>query len=149
VPDPREPQLAREQQLARERATKEAAVQIEEQLSRERAAKEAAERAKLTVATPAPAPARSPQDQKAESQFWDCQPGTSGEIACNPAKKPAAPEAKAPAAPKPKMTAAEPASPPPAARQPQEQKADARLWDCQPKPPTGEVVCRPMGSAKQ
>ena len=146
MPDPREQQLAREQQqqLIRERAAKEAAAQMQEQFARERAAKEAAERAKLTAV----APARSPQEQKANSQFWDCQPSATGEIVCNPAKKPAAPEAKAPAAPKPKMTAAEPASTPPA-RQPQEQKADTRLWDCQPKPPTGEVVCRPMGPKQQ
>ena len=150
VPDPHEQQLAREQQqqLIRERAAKEAAAQLEEQFARERAAKAAAERAKLTAVAPAPAPARSPQEQKADSQFWDCQPGPTGAIVCNPSKKPAAPEAKAPAAPKPKMTAAEPASTPPA-RQPQEQKADTRLWDCQPKPPTGEVVCRPMGPKQQ
>jgi hypothetical protein len=56
---------------------------------------------------------------------------------------------KAPPAPKPKVTAAEPAKAP-AARPPQEKKADARLWDCQPKPTTGEVVCHPMaGASKQ
>lgn len=152
----REQRLAHERKLARERVARESAARIEEEFARERAekaAKEAAERARLSALAPAKAPTRPSQEQKSDSEFWDCQPSVdSGQVVCNPAaRKPtAAPaEAKAPPAPKPKVTAAEPAKAP-AARPPQEKKADARLWDCQPKPTTGEVVCHPMaGAAKQ
>jgi uncharacterized glyoxalase superfamily protein PhnB len=142
----REQQIAREQQLARERAARESAALIEQQLANERAA---AERAKLSAVAPAREPARPPQEQKSDP-FWDCQPDTAtGQVVCNPTGK--KPVAAAPAAtPKPKVTAAEPvpaAAPAPTAQKPQQ--ADNRLWDCQPKPTTGEVVCRPMGPAKQ
>jgi uncharacterized glyoxalase superfamily protein PhnB len=168
APDPRElavareqltrDQQAREQRMARERklAREKEAKGIEEQLARERAekaAKEEAERARLSALAPAKAPttASAPPEQKSDSAFWDCQPSAeTGQVVCNPAaRKPAAaqPEAKAPPAPKPKVTAAEPAKAPPA-RKPQDKKASGQLWDCQPKPPTGEVVCQPM-AAKQ
>jgi uncharacterized glyoxalase superfamily protein PhnB len=149
-------QFERQQKLARERAAKESAAQLEQQFRQERAAKEAEERARVSAVAPPKEPVHSSHDQKADSQFWDCQPSVAtGQIVCNP-KKSAPAEAKAPPpAPKPpKATAAaEPAAAPPAPRQQaHEQKADTRLWDCQPRPPTGEVVCRPMGpaaSAKQ
>jgi uncharacterized glyoxalase superfamily protein PhnB len=136
----REQQVAREQQLARERAAKEQALALQEQMARERAAREAAER--ISAVSPPKEPPKPLQEQKSTEGFWDCQPSAAtGQVVCNP-RKAAAPAAAAPA-PKPKVTAAEPAkAPAPAARQ--EQKADTRLWDCQPKPPTGEVVCRPM-----
>jgi uncharacterized glyoxalase superfamily protein PhnB len=153
VPDARELQGAREQlareqaareqqqQAARERAAKEQALALQEQMARERAAKEASER--ISAVSPAKEQPRPPQEQKSTDSFWDCQPSPeTGQVVCNPKKAPAAPAAAAPA-PKPKVTAAEPTkAPAPAARQ--EQKADTRLWDCQPKPPTGEIVCRPM-----
>ncbi len=163
VPDPRELQVAREQlareqqageqrrKQARERAAREAAAQLQEQFTRERAekaAKEQGERARLSALTPpAKAPTSPSHDQKADSEFWDCQPNTAtGQVVCNPAaKKPAAAPAEAkkpPPAPKRKVTAAEPAKAP-AAHQPQEQKGGQQLWDCQPTPPTGEVVCHP------
>ena len=143
----REQQMAREQQLVRERAARKSAALLEQQLANERAA---AERARLSAVAPSREPPRPPQEQKGD-QFWDCQPDSaSGQVVCNPnpaAKRPAAPAAAAPASPKPKVTAAEPvpaqAAPAPAAQKPQQ--ADNRLWDCQPKPTTGEVVCRPMG----
>ena len=114
----------------------------------EKAAKEQAERARLSaLAPPAKAPAHPSHEQKADSEFWDCQPNAAtGQVVCNPAaKKPTAAPAEAkkpPPAPKRKVTAAEPAKAP-AAHQPQEQKGGQRLWDCQPTPPTGEVVCHP------
>lgn len=142
----REQQIAREQQLTRERAARESAALIEQQLANERAA---AERARLSAVAPAREPPRPPQEQKGD-QFWDCQPdAATGQVACNPAKKPAA-AVPAAAPPKPKVTAAEPvpaAAPAPPAQKPQQ--VDNRMWDCQPKPPTGEVVCRPMGPKQQ
>jgi uncharacterized glyoxalase superfamily protein PhnB len=162
----REQQMAKEQQLARERAAKESAALIEEQFARERAQKDA----KLSAVAPPKEPSRPPQEAKADGQpFWDCQPSPSGEVVCNPKKGMAAPAAAAPTAPapiaaapavapapetrapvppKPWATAA--AAEPAAAPAPQQPKASPRLWDCQPQPPTGEVVCKPMaGAAKQ
>jgi uncharacterized glyoxalase superfamily protein PhnB len=158
APDPRELQVAREQlareqtareqQAARERerVAKEHALALQEQMARERAAKEATER--ISAVSPAKEPPRPAPEQKPAEGFWDCQPSAeTGQVVCNPKKAAAAAAAVAPSPPKPKVTAAEPAkAPAPAARQ--EQKADPRLWDCQPKPPTGEVVCRPV-AAKQ
>jgi uncharacterized glyoxalase superfamily protein PhnB len=163
----REQQAAKEQQLARERAAKESAALIEEQFARERAQKDAVERAKLSAVTPPKETTRPAQEAKTDGQqFWDCQPSPSGEVVCNPKKGAApsapaptanpaapAPEAKAPVPPKPKATAAAAVAAEPAAvPAPQQPKASAssRLWDCQPQPPTGEVVCKPMGGpAKQ
>ena len=87
------------------------------------------------------------QDHNEDSQLWDCQPTPTGKVVCNPpGKKPAAVETTAPAAPKKKATTALPSSPP-TPRPPQARTADLQIWDCQPKPPTGEVVCRPVGAA--
>ena len=152
----REQQMAREQQALRERAARESAGLLEQQLANERAA---AERAKVSAVAPAREPPHPPQEQKGGDPFWDCQPDSaSGQIVCNPAAKKPAAAAAAPAAaaavsaapPKPRVTAAEPvpaAAPAPSAQKPQ--PADNRVWDCQPKPTTGEVVCRPTGPKQQ
>jgi uncharacterized glyoxalase superfamily protein PhnB len=90
-----------------------------------------------------PAPA---QEQKANSNTWDCQPTPAGTVVCKPpGKKPAAAEVKAPAAPTSKNTGASASSAPP--QQPQAPSASSQVWDCQPKPPTGDVVCRPIGAS--
>jgi len=156
----REKRLSRERKLAHQRAARESAARIERQLARERAekaAKEEAERARLSALAPAKAPAGPSHDQTVNSKFWDCQPNAAtGQVVCNPnpaaAKKPTAAPAKAkakapPAPPKRKVTSAGSTKAPAAHKPSEPKKATAQLWDCQPKPPTGEVVCHPMAAA--
>jgi uncharacterized glyoxalase superfamily protein PhnB len=176
----REQQLAREragkEAAAREAAEKEAAVKTsaaKEAVARAAAAKEAEAKAAAAKrasersskeasnwsteterAKPTPAPvriARPQQEQSGERSGWECTASEpSGQLACNPAKKPAGNKA---ASPKQNLfeTTSEtvPASvmpQPQAQRQAPEsdQAANAQVWDCQPTAPTGDVVCRPV-----
>jgi hypothetical protein len=135
---------------AAERAKKEArkAAADAERVKEARKATAELERVKMSAAQPAKAPTRPSQAPNANPQGgWECVANPpSRQIACHPAgKKPAS--AKAPAA-KQKLfeTVVEPA----AQEQPQETKrwaepeTRAQLWDCQPTPPDGQVVCRPI-----
>jgi uncharacterized glyoxalase superfamily protein PhnB len=99
--------------------------------------------ARALPAVPEPQPAPAPPEQKTPST-WDCQPTPTGAVVCKPpAKKPVAAEVKAPAAPAAKVTGAAASSAP---QQPQASSSSSQVWDCQPKPPTGDVVCRPIGA---
>ena len=122
----------------------------EQQSARERAAKEYAERAKGNVerAKGNAAPAVDINLPEAHSPLWDCQTGPGGSVSCNPKQGPT--EANpAPGAPKPKVTAAQPPSAAPAAPSVRQPPASSQqLWDCQPQPPAGEMVCRPIGGAR-
>jgi uncharacterized glyoxalase superfamily protein PhnB len=175
----------REQQIARDRAVKEAAVReaaekeavakataakeasakaaaAKEAETKAAASKKAAERPRREASNwstetervaPSPAPAarvaRPPQGQNGEG--WECTPSQpSGQIVCNPAKKPAT--AKAAASKQNTFETTSETVPasvmpqPQVSRQPQEpdQAASIQLWDCQPAPPTGDIVCRPV-----
>lgn len=86
-------------------------------------------------------------EQKADSRLWNCEPTATGEVACKPpGKKRAVGDATAPTAPKAKLITAPPSNTPSSGK-PQARTADLQVWDCQARPPTGEVICRPMGAA--
>jgi uncharacterized glyoxalase superfamily protein PhnB len=163
------PTEAREQQTMRERAGKQSAAKdaaVGKAAAKEAAARKAAERAskearswqaetrraKPSPAQPANVPAQQPQATDAGGQgAWNCAPSApSGQIVCHPPGKKEA-SAKAPVSARQQHPAVETRSEPSAERQaavqepPQDQTVGAQLWDCQPSPPNGHVICRPIG----
>ena len=112
-----------------------------------RAKRKSVARAMPGVREPPLKAAQPAQEQKGDSQLWDCQPTPTGMVVCKPrGKKPAAAETTAPTASKSKITTAPPSNAP-SPRPPRARTADSQAWDCKPKPPTGEVGCRPIGAA--
>ncbi len=105
--------------------------------------------------TPAAQPVKvvtRPAKEPNADQGWDCVPSPpSGQIVCHPVGKKPAP-AKAAAAKLFEITEESPQQRPPVEqRQPPEprrtqeqQSAGAQTWDCQPTPPDGQVLCRPI-----
>jgi uncharacterized glyoxalase superfamily protein PhnB len=148
------PPDTRKHQLARER-TEEGAVASK---AAERVIKEApnwlveTKRSKPDPAKPARIPTQpSPEADAGAQSGWNCAPSPpAGEIVCQPPVKKRVP-AKASAGPRQKLFTTETAAEPRAEQQqaaaqerPREQTVGAQLWDCQPSPPNGLVVCRPM-----
>jgi uncharacterized glyoxalase superfamily protein PhnB len=141
-------------------------------LAREQSAKEAAERAALEAqsrAAVAAAKAQAPSPRKLVAKEAkraaqetrkrqtgeeraklsivepgaDCAPTPpTGEILCHPrAAKPPSPAGPQSAARSARVPTAEPRAEP---QQPSERNAEEQLWDCQPRPPAGQVICAPI-----
>ncbi len=154
TPDVREQQIARElirQELARKPGTAQKAA--------EPTGKEApnwqveTKRTKPAPAQAANAPAQRSQVTNTGTQGpRDCAPSQpTGQIVCRPPGKKGSPaKASASAQAKQQRVAAEAA----AERSPKQQQIDlqqqsdrivaGQLWDCQPSPPKGDVVCHPI-----
>lgn len=146
----------REQRIAREEAPKEPAAKLgAAQKTTEHTSKEARNwRVETKLAKPAPAqlanvPARRKQDAKADAQgAWDCVPSPpTGQIVCHPPGKKGTLAKASPEARRQLIAAETSAERKPQAslqQSPQEQAVGGQLWGCQPSPPNGDVVCRPI-----
>ena len=123
------------EEAARERGAKEAAERVaqttQQELTRERSARDAAERA-----------ARDAMEELARQRGAKAAAERAAKVAL---ERPAEPAKKGVAAEPAKRSAA--AAPGKARRQAKEPDPTNQVWECLPKPPSGEIVCEPLSAS--